>query len=193
MEYVRGETLAARLHTGPLPAGEVLKIAIQLTDALAEAHGMGVVHRDLKPGCDGLDDGDPHGADAPAQRKQRRSAAGLGCIVFRAMSRLPQDRYDSAYEMAADLRRAVAGVEAAVGDARLGEAPTKSRAPQPRFGAADRTRRVFLLVGLAMIVILVTFRIALVGLLGPSAPAHIRSLAVLPLENLSGDPAGVFR
>jgi serine/threonine-protein kinase len=50
MEYVCGDTLRARVRDGPLPPGEVLEIAIQLADALAEAHGMGVVHRDLKPG-----------------------------------------------------------------------------------------------------------------------------------------------
>jgi len=50
MEYVAGESLAARLRTGRLPPPTVASIGIQLAEALAEAHAMGVIHRDLKPG-----------------------------------------------------------------------------------------------------------------------------------------------
>ena len=50
MEYLEGETLAARLKKGPLPADQVLQYAIQITDALDTAHKHAVVHRDLKPG-----------------------------------------------------------------------------------------------------------------------------------------------
>ena len=50
MELVDGETLAARLLRGPLPAADVLKIGAQIADALERAHRAGVVHRDLKPG-----------------------------------------------------------------------------------------------------------------------------------------------
>ncbi|MCL4524310.1 MAG: protein kinase [Acidobacteria bacterium] len=50
MEYLEGETLAARLARGPLPLNDVLKYAVQIADALDKAHRQGVVHRDLKPG-----------------------------------------------------------------------------------------------------------------------------------------------
>ena len=51
MEYLDGETLAARLKkTGALPVPEALAIAMQVGDALDAAHRVGIVHRDLKPG-----------------------------------------------------------------------------------------------------------------------------------------------
>jgi Tol biopolymer transport system component len=50
LEYLEGQTLAERLTRGALPIDEALKIAIQIADALDEAHRSGVVHRDLKPG-----------------------------------------------------------------------------------------------------------------------------------------------
>ncbi|MGE5204825.1 MAG: protein kinase domain-containing protein, partial [Chlamydiota bacterium] len=50
MEYLEGETLARRLHRGPLPLPELLRIAIEVTEGLDKAHRAGIVHRDLKPG-----------------------------------------------------------------------------------------------------------------------------------------------
>ena len=50
MPFVRGETLAARLATGPMPLAQVIETASQIADALDRAHGHGIIHRDLKPG-----------------------------------------------------------------------------------------------------------------------------------------------
>ncbi len=50
LEYVEGETLAARLTQGPLPIDEALGIAKQIAEAVEAAHEKGIVHRDLKPG-----------------------------------------------------------------------------------------------------------------------------------------------
>jgi eukaryotic-like serine/threonine-protein kinase len=50
MEYLDGQTLADRLLRGPLPMPELLKIGIEVADALDKAHRQGIVHRDLKPG-----------------------------------------------------------------------------------------------------------------------------------------------
>src|SRR5271168_1308692 len=50
MEYLEGETLAARLSRKPLALDEFLRIGMEVADALDTAHRSGVVHRDLKPG-----------------------------------------------------------------------------------------------------------------------------------------------
>ena len=49
MEYVEGETLHDALHAGPMPLSRAIPIALQIADALSEAHRMGIVHRDIKP------------------------------------------------------------------------------------------------------------------------------------------------
>jgi serine/threonine-protein kinase len=50
MEYVRGEDLKRLIRKiGRLGAGQAVPIAKQICEGLAEAHRMGVVHRDLKP------------------------------------------------------------------------------------------------------------------------------------------------
>jgi serine/threonine protein kinase len=49
MELLEGETLASRLQRGALPLPELLKIGVQIADALARAHRLGITHRDLKP------------------------------------------------------------------------------------------------------------------------------------------------
>jgi len=50
MQYLDGETLEARLTTGPLPLPQATQIAIDIAGALDKAHRAGIVHRDLKPG-----------------------------------------------------------------------------------------------------------------------------------------------
>ena len=49
MEYVEGESLAARLKRERLPIDRVIAIGRQLASALSAAHAKHVVHRDLKP------------------------------------------------------------------------------------------------------------------------------------------------
>jgi serine/threonine-protein kinase len=48
MEYVGGSTLRARLAGSPLGATEAVGYAIQIGEALQEAHSQGIVHRDIK-------------------------------------------------------------------------------------------------------------------------------------------------
>jgi eukaryotic-like serine/threonine-protein kinase len=49
MEYLEGKTLAERLERGPLPRDALFGYAVQIADALDQAHERGIAHRDLKP------------------------------------------------------------------------------------------------------------------------------------------------
>ena len=48
MEYVDGELLSSRVARGPLPVREAVDVGMQVADGLDEAHGRGIVHRDIK-------------------------------------------------------------------------------------------------------------------------------------------------
>ncbi len=48
-EFIKGETLRARLKNGPLPLRDALDIATQVASALDAAHGARLIHRDIKP------------------------------------------------------------------------------------------------------------------------------------------------
>jgi serine/threonine-protein kinase len=50
MEYVEGKTLGQLIPRRGLKLNEVLKYAIQVSDALTKAQAAGIIHRDLKPG-----------------------------------------------------------------------------------------------------------------------------------------------
>jgi eukaryotic-like serine/threonine-protein kinase len=49
MEYIDGETLRAHIHGQPLPPEEIVRLGIQIADALDAAHTQGIIHRDIKP------------------------------------------------------------------------------------------------------------------------------------------------
>src|SRR6266446_2016878 len=48
-EFIDGMTLRKRLATSPMDLSEVLSVAVQVADALEEAHAVGIIHRDIKP------------------------------------------------------------------------------------------------------------------------------------------------
>lgn len=50
MEDVAGGSLKDRLSDGPLPFEDGLRVAGEILEGLAALHGLGIVHRDVKPG-----------------------------------------------------------------------------------------------------------------------------------------------
>jgi len=49
MELLEGQSLGAKLESGPLSLDRLLEVSIQLADGLDAAHAKGIVHRDIKP------------------------------------------------------------------------------------------------------------------------------------------------
>lgn len=50
LEYAGGGSLQSRVRSlGPLGSGEALRIVAQVVDGLHHVHGLGIIHRDVKP------------------------------------------------------------------------------------------------------------------------------------------------
>ena len=49
MELLEGRTLASKIDGRPLDMGLLLRLAVQIADALDAAHARGILHRDVKP------------------------------------------------------------------------------------------------------------------------------------------------
>ena len=79
MEFVDGETLAARIKRGALPMAEAVDFSIQLADALADAHAHSVLHCDLKP------------ANVHVTRANRTKILDFGLAQLSATSRASDD------------------------------------------------------------------------------------------------------
>ena len=84
MEFVAGEDLKSFLHRAKqLSIGTAISIAEQVCEGLEEAHRLGVVHRDLKPGNIMIDkDGDAKIMDFGIARSlSGRSITGAGVLI----------------------------------------------------------------------------------------------------------------
>jgi eukaryotic-like serine/threonine-protein kinase len=94
MEHVEGHTLREEIASGPLPAERALPILRGVGEALDHAHGLGVLHRDVKPAnvllrTDGaVKLADLGIATAAEQSRITRSGAVLGTAAYMAPERL---------------------------------------------------------------------------------------------------------
>jgi non-specific serine/threonine protein kinase len=113
MELVEGQGLDRQVTPGGLPIARVVELGIALAEALAAAHGKGVVHRDLKPanvmltsdgrvkvldfGLAKLADSSPDLEDTQAATLAEMSAVGqvVGTVPYMAPEQLRGEAVDS--------------------------------------------------------------------------------------------------
>lgn len=219
MEFVPGGTLQQRLYGGPLPITDVLRIGAEIADALEDAHRMGFVHRDVKPGNVALTDtGKPKLLDFGLARLLRQaqdvtamtqSGAIVGSLPYMAPEQLlgeADDARTDVYALGATLFELTAGrrpfskerPEALMFEV-LNSAPPPLRSLRP-----DAPPELERLVGSCLSKSaaqrppsarfvgdsLRALRSGATTIALPAAAADaVRSIAVLPLENVSKDPS----
>jgi eukaryotic-like serine/threonine-protein kinase len=150
MEYVEGETLAARLERGQVPLEQALAYAVQIADALDKAHRKGIIHGDLKPanvmltkaGTKLLDFGlarqlpasPAEVSDSVTRAIPAASAPVLGTLPYLAPEQLEEKRADARsdiFAFGALLYEVLAGRKAFPGDSHAGVVAAILRSDPP--------------------------------------------------------------
>jgi len=217
MELVPGETLHQRLSRGALPESEAVDFASQIAEALHAAHELGVVHCDLKPENVHVT---PRGQVKVldfglAQLLQRgrgavtshESQANAGTLPYMAPEQLTGEPLDARtdvhalgvllFEMSTGRRPFEAPTTAALMYSVVNAPPPPPRQIKPEISQAlesvilkaleKRPERRY-----ATAQALRDDLGRLDSTEAVAAPVQISSLAVLPLENLSGEAAEEF-
>jgi hypothetical protein len=104
MELCEGGSLAARLRTsGRLSAEEAARLGAQIAEALAAAHGRGVIHRDLKPANVLFAGGDVKVADFGLARIGDSAMTREGAVMGTPFYMAPEQTRGAAVDARADL------------------------------------------------------------------------------------------
>ena len=217
MEFVPGGTLESHLKKGPLDVDELTRIGSEIGDALEDAHRRGFIHRDLKPGnivltAAGipklLDFGIARLLQTEHSTGLTQTGASLGSLPYMAPEQLRGEKDDSRtdiYAFGALLYEMTTGrrpfekdrPEALMFEIMHGSSrPVRSLRPEAppeldRLIESCLSKDPALRPASAGAVSQSLRQIrepAKRGAESESAPDVIRSLAVLPLENVSRDP-----
>jgi serine/threonine protein kinase/Tfp pilus assembly protein PilF len=176
----------AGVAVGTLPYMAPERLRGERADARSDIWAVGLVLYELAMGRRAFPEGDNaqlitailHEAPSRPSDAGRPISPGLESIIAKCLEKDPENRYQSAKELAVDLRR-LGATSQAVGS--WSAAHSRSR-PWVAAGA----------LGLAVTVAASLFALDVGGLrrrlLGGASAAQVRSLAVLPLEDLSEDP-----
>ena len=219
MEYVAGGTLESRLERGPVPIEDILNMGAAIADALDNAHRQGILHRDLKPGNIVLTaDNQPKILDfglavllsgGKATGRMTEPGMVVGSLPYMAPEQLFGEADDSRtdiYALGALLFEMTTGKRPFVKDRpeSLMFAIINTTAPSARSLRADIPDALDRLISECLrkkpderpasaAVVAQTLRGIRDGTPSGSLPLAprdvIRSIAVLPLRNLSNDPS----
>ena len=176
-----------RAMAGTLPYMAPEQLQGEAADLRSDIHAVGAVLYEMATGqrafreelTSRLIDTILHHPPISPRAVNRKVSPDLERIILKCLEKSPDDRYQSAKDLEVDLRRIATGSTTST----MGPAKTAGR----------RLRRTAVLaglgtLGLAAILIGTNARGAWDRLTGWGRPPQIRSLAVLPLENLSRDP-----
>jgi len=193
-----GETAEADLSTlamtraglvlGTMPYMAPEQAAGRAVDARSDLFSLGVMLYEMATGRRPFRNTDPSQliaailTESPAKPREVKGevSPGLEAVILKLLEKDPEQRYQSAAELGTDLEH-LRETGALAGSSR-------------RSGA--RWLKPAIVGGASMLVLALLFALDVGGLrqrlLGGAASPGIRSLAVLPLENLSGDPSQQF-
>jgi serine/threonine-protein kinase len=212
MPFVEGETLRARLdRERQLPVDEAVRLAREVADALAYAHGRGIVHRDIKPENILLESGHAVVADFGIARANARAespaltqtGSSLGTPRYMSPEQAVGDRdvdgRADLYSLACVLYEMIAGQPPFTGPTyermlyqHMVEPPppvTRHRSGVPA-GVAAALTRALAKSPADRFATTTAFADALREPV--TARPNARSIAVLPFANLSADPENEY-